>query len=249
MKSFRLKPGTRVGNYRIIRPIGRGFEGEVYCVREIPTGAKRAIKIYPEDHPDTIRDLVFRARLLERLACTGATVRYYHLGREFLDGRFLPVLYQVLELVEGAQLPIYLRRITGTKRRRTARALALILAITSHIGRVHRLGIALGDFDTGENILVRNRSGQPVFCDALFGANGRPNQDYGNDLRELREVCLLILYRTRTTELKRLVLPLINRYLRLRPRRDLVSQLAGELEKRFAVLTRMSARSRATSAR
>jgi hypothetical protein len=49
VKSLYLNKGTRIGNYEIIEAIGRGCEGEVYKVKEIPTDAVRAMKIYQMD--------------------------------------------------------------------------------------------------------------------------------------------------------------------------------------------------------
>jgi hypothetical protein len=40
VKSLRLKPGTRVDRYKIVETLGRGWEGEVYAVEEVPTTAK-----------------------------------------------------------------------------------------------------------------------------------------------------------------------------------------------------------------
>jgi serine/threonine protein kinase len=249
VNSFRIKPGTLIGNYRISYHLGRGFEGEVYAAQELGTGVKRAIKFHSEDHPDTTKYLALRARLLERLTSTGAVVQYCHSGREFLGGRFVPAVYHVLELVEGEELRAYLGKITGTKQQRTARALVLILGIASHIARVHRLGLALGDFESGQNILVRKSNGQPVFCDALFNYPSRANRDYRNDLQELRDLCVLILRRTRAPELRRLVLPVINRYLRHKPRRDVMRRVSRELEERSAGMSGKSTRYRVTSAR
>jgi serine/threonine protein kinase len=245
--NLRLKAGTRIGNYRIGRQLGRGFEGQVYGAREIGTGVQRAIKIYPSTAYLPVGDLVLRARLMDRLAATGAVVRYHHMGSAIL-GRGAPVVYHVLESIQGADLLAYLRRITGPKQRRTARALALMLGIAGLLARVHRKGLALGDFETGENIMVL-RNGQPIFCDANFGMAGRPNRDFGNDLEEFKTACLLIMRRTRTRHLKRVVMPVLNRYLRLRPRRDLMRRVLRELEEHCAGMSGKSVRHRVASVR
>jgi hypothetical protein len=45
VKSLNLKPETRVDNYRVLGTIGRGWEGEVFEVEEVPSEARRAMKI------------------------------------------------------------------------------------------------------------------------------------------------------------------------------------------------------------
>ena len=43
-----LSPGTRVGPYEILAPIGAGGMGEVYRSRDIKLGRDVAIKVLPE---------------------------------------------------------------------------------------------------------------------------------------------------------------------------------------------------------
>ena len=70
IKSFSLKPNTRIGNYRIIENIGRGWEGEVYKVVEVPTDAVRALKLFRTDELDSIRHLVHIAWYYEQVRTT-----------------------------------------------------------------------------------------------------------------------------------------------------------------------------------
>ena len=47
VKRFDFSPGRRVaGKYEIERPLGSGYEGEVYAIVERSTGIRRAAKFY-----------------------------------------------------------------------------------------------------------------------------------------------------------------------------------------------------------
>ena len=47
VKRFDFAPGRRVaGKYEIERPLGSGYEGEVYAIVERSTGIRRAAKFY-----------------------------------------------------------------------------------------------------------------------------------------------------------------------------------------------------------
>lgn len=103
VKSLRLAKGTRVGNYRIVKPLGRGWEGEVYAVEEVPTDAKRAMKLIGCDNVETARDVIHTAWFFEQLAPTGSVARYYHMGQWFL-GDDEGLFYLVFEHLEGSIL-------------------------------------------------------------------------------------------------------------------------------------------------
>ncbi len=44
-----LSPGTRLGTYEVVEPIGKGGMGEVYRARDTTLGRDVAIKVLPED--------------------------------------------------------------------------------------------------------------------------------------------------------------------------------------------------------
>ncbi len=196
--SLKLAPGTRIGNYQVEQRIGRGWEGEVYEVREVPTEAPRAMKIMPFDPPldpaddrRTVRDYVHYAWFFEQLAATGSVARYYSMFHHFLmEGsagyRDNGVFCFVFERILGGTLTDYVRRNT---KRPGYDPTTLSQRIASRIAGVHREGYALGDMN-GENILIRDRDGSPdpVFCDCDPGVADKPNRDFEGDIGEFRGI-------------------------------------------------------------
>src|SRR5262249_61749377 len=55
--AMQLAPGTRLGPYEIVAPLGQGGMGEVYRARDPRLGREIAIKVLPQDlaaHPDRL---------------------------------------------------------------------------------------------------------------------------------------------------------------------------------------------------
>jgi TolB-like protein/tetratricopeptide (TPR) repeat protein len=101
-----LAPGSRVGPYEVISPLGAGGMGEVYRARDTALGREVALKTVPDEvarSPERLARLRREARVLASLNHPGiATVH----GLETSDdGR--PVL--AMELVEGETLSQRLR--------------------------------------------------------------------------------------------------------------------------------------------
>src|SRR5512132_928351 len=95
-----LAPGTRVGPYEIVAPLGAGGMGEVYRARDTRLGREVAIKVLPEAFASDAE----RLARFEREARVLASVNHPGIaaicGLEEARGtRFL-----VLELVEGETL-------------------------------------------------------------------------------------------------------------------------------------------------
>lgn len=103
IRSFDLQPGTRIGNYRVITNIGRGWEGEVYKVTEVPTGAVRALKLFRTDELDSIRHFLHFAWYYEQVRCTCHFPIYYHYGQWFFDDDN-GCWYLILEFISGRPL-------------------------------------------------------------------------------------------------------------------------------------------------
>ncbi len=101
-----LEPGTRVGPYQVLSPLGAGGMGEVYRARDTVLGRHVALKTLPEElarHPQRLTRLKREARILASLNHPGIATLY---GVEEHDGT--PVL--AMEVVEGETLSERLHR-------------------------------------------------------------------------------------------------------------------------------------------
>ena len=64
-----MTPGTHVGGYEILAPIGKGGMGEVYRARDTKLDREVAIKVLPEalaQHPDRLARFEPEARFWQR---------------------------------------------------------------------------------------------------------------------------------------------------------------------------------------
>ena len=185
VKSFDLQRGTRVAQYEILSKLGRGWEGEVYTVQEVPTEALRAMKIVRHSPRESVRDRVHTAWYFEQLAPTGTVARYYHMGHWFFtddEG----VFYFVFEHLPGENLRAWLDKRRG--RLSARKALETTVAVVKAISRVHEAGFAVGDFGTGENLIVLDHGSVVKICDCNPGRADHPNIDFRNDVKEFRRL-------------------------------------------------------------
>jgi serine/threonine-protein kinase len=101
-----LQPGTRLGPYEIIGPLGAGGMGEVYRARDTRLGREVAIKGLPEafaKHPEPLARFEGEARVL-------ASLNHPNIASIFGLEESAGTLYLVLELVEGETLAARLAR-------------------------------------------------------------------------------------------------------------------------------------------
>jgi eukaryotic-like serine/threonine-protein kinase len=95
-----LSPGTRIGAYEIVSPLGAGGMGEVYRALDTALGRHIAIKILPAtfaNDPD-------RLARFEREAKTLAALNHPHIAQIYGFEKSAGVNALVMELVEGATL-------------------------------------------------------------------------------------------------------------------------------------------------
>jgi eukaryotic-like serine/threonine-protein kinase len=131
-----LAPGTRVGGYEIVSPLGQGGMGEVFRARDTRLGRSVALKVLPESFmadPGRVARFYREAQML-------ASLNHPHIaqihGLEDEQG----VRFLVLELVEGETLA---RRLMAgalplTEALRVARQIADALETAHEKGIVHR---------------------------------------------------------------------------------------------------------------
>jgi eukaryotic-like serine/threonine-protein kinase len=131
-----MSPGTRLGPYAVVAPLGAGGMGEVYRATDTRLGREVAVKVLPRDvahDPDRLARFEREARLLASLNHSNIAAIY---GIEQTDG--LPFL--AMELVEGEDLAARLARgpVPLDEALPIARQIAQALEAAHDKGIVHR---------------------------------------------------------------------------------------------------------------
>jgi eukaryotic-like serine/threonine-protein kinase len=153
-----LAPGTRLGPYEIVGPIGAGGMGEVYKARDTRLERTVAVKVLP---PTVADDPEFKARL-EREARSISALNHPHICTLFDVGEgTVPVRevglstqtvsYLVMEFLEGETLADRLRK--GPLP--VDQAIDLASQIADALDKAHRQGIVHRDLKPANVFLVR----------------------------------------------------------------------------------------------
>jgi len=143
-----LAPGTKLGPYEIVAPLGAGGMGEVYRARDSRLGRDVAIKVLPE-HLSAQPEI--RARF-EREARTVSGLNHPNICTLFDVGREGETDFLVMELIEGDTLADRLKQGPLT----TAELLRLGTQIADALDRAHRAGVVHRDLKPGNVMLARN---------------------------------------------------------------------------------------------
>ena len=101
-----LSPGTKLGPYEILSPLGAGGTGEVYRARDTRLDRIVAVKILPT-HLSS--DSEFKQRF-EREARTVSSLNHPHICQLFDVGREGGTDYLVMEFLDGETLAERVRR-------------------------------------------------------------------------------------------------------------------------------------------
>ncbi len=131
-----LEPGTRLGPYEVLAPLGAGGMGEVYRARDTRLGREVALKVVAARHgedPDALRRFAREAKIAARLT-------HPNVCTLFDTGSEGEVAYFVMELLEGETLTARIARgpIGEEEARRIAADVARGLARAHELGFVHR---------------------------------------------------------------------------------------------------------------
>ncbi|HEX6791223.1 MAG TPA: protein kinase [Candidatus Krumholzibacteria bacterium] len=159
---MQLTPGTRLGPYEIVAPLGAGGMGEVYRARDTRLGRDVAVKVLPQ-HLSTNSEV--RARF-EREARTVSSLNHPHICTLFDIGREGDTDYLVMELVDGETLAARLSR--GPLP--TADVIRIGTQIADALERAHRAGVVHRDLKPG-NVMV-TKSGAKLMDFGLARGTG-----------------------------------------------------------------------------
>ena len=142
-----IDPGTRLGPYDVVAPIGAGGMGEVYRAHDARLDREVAIKVLPASYsadPDRLRRFEQEARAAGRLNHPNV-MAIYDIGTH--EG----APYVVVELLEGATL----REKLATGAIPTRKAVDYALQIARGLGAAHEKGIVHRDLKP-ENVFITN---------------------------------------------------------------------------------------------
>ncbi len=157
-----LSPGTRLGPYEIVAPLGAGGMGEVYRARDTRLGRDVAIKVLPS-HLSATPEI--RARF-EREARTISQLNHPSICVLHDIGHHDGVDYLVMELIEGETLAQRLQR--GPLP--TTDVLRLGSQIADALDRAHRNGVVHRDLKPGNVMLTKSGAKLMDFGLARAGA-------------------------------------------------------------------------------
>jgi Tol biopolymer transport system component len=142
-----LAPGTRLGPYKIIAPLGSGGMGEVYRAHDSRLGRDVAIKVLA---PHLAATPEVRARF-EREARTVSQLNHPHICTLHDVGHQDGTDYLVMELLEGETLAHRLEK--GALP--VAEVLSLGTQIADALDRAHRAGVVHRDLKPGNVMLTK----------------------------------------------------------------------------------------------
>jgi tRNA A-37 threonylcarbamoyl transferase component Bud32 len=154
VRPFDFAPGRKIaGKYEIERPLGSGWEGEVYAIVERTTGIRRAAKFYYPNRDPMGKSAIAYARKLDALRHCPILMQYHH--QEIVYVRKRKVTIVISELVEGQKLSEFLHK-QRNHALRTFEALHVLYALARGIAPIHARGEYHGDIHD-DNIMIRRQ--------------------------------------------------------------------------------------------
>ncbi len=152
--AFDFEPGDLLADkYRVIEKLGRGWEGEVYLVREKSTGIERSAKLFFPQRNVGNRKVRFFAKKLHKLRSCPILIQYH--TQEQIDYEGAAVTLLVSDFIEGELLADFVKRQPG-RRLGFFQGLHLLHGLAAGMEQLHGLGDYHGDLHD-ENIIIRRR--------------------------------------------------------------------------------------------
>lgn len=149
---FNLVPGRILARkYEVVSMLGKGWEGEVYLLRELSTGIERTAKLFFPARNKNDAAVKFYAKKLHKLRHCRIIIQYSN--QEVIQFRRQPVTALVSEFVDGEILGLFLQRQPG-KRLSAFQAVHLLHALASGMESIHAMGEYHGDLHS-DNVIVQ----------------------------------------------------------------------------------------------
>jgi serine/threonine protein kinase len=146
----RLRPGTKVQHYELIRELGRGGMGSVFLARDLKLGRRVAIKFLSARSPEFTERFLVEARATAR--CNHENIVVIH---EFNLHEGQP--FMVLEYLEGESL----RSVMAGRRLSPFRAVEILVPVVRALQRAHEHEIVHRDLKP-DNVFVLSSGGIKV---------------------------------------------------------------------------------------
>jgi serine/threonine protein kinase/tetratricopeptide (TPR) repeat protein len=149
-----LSPGSRLGPYEILAPLGAGGMGEVYHARDTRLGREVAVKVLPAGlaaDPDRVRRFADEARAASALNHP-SILTIHDVGEADVPAGVRPVFYMVSELLEGESLRA--RLASGPLPPR--KAIEYAVEIARGLAAAHEKGIVHRDLKPENLFLTRD---------------------------------------------------------------------------------------------
>ncbi|MEM7247759.1 MAG: WD40 repeat domain-containing serine/threonine protein kinase [Acidobacteriota bacterium] len=147
-----LEPGRRLGEFRLLRELGRGGMGIVFEAVQEPLERHVALKVLSGGA--TLDERLVRRFLAEAKAA--ASLEHPHLVRVLTSGRSEGVLYHAMELIEGGSVEDEIR--SGPLE--VDRALQLTIETARALHHVHEAGLIHRDVKPGNILIDRKGRGR-----------------------------------------------------------------------------------------
>ncbi|MCG6870804.1 MAG: protein kinase [Gammaproteobacteria bacterium] len=180
---FGLKTGERIGDkYTVLGLLGRGWEGEVYGIRENRTGIERAAKLFfPHRNPRN-RAAIRYAKKLHRLRHCPILVQFH--TQEDISFHGFPVNMLVSEYVQGDPLSVFLARQPG-RRLSPFAALHLLYALARGVEPIHHARDYHGDIHQDNLMIQRYGIGFDIKLLDLYQWSGPVQENIREDVCDM----------------------------------------------------------------
>jgi len=164
-----IAPGSRLGPYEILAPLGAGGMGEVWRARDTRLAREVAIKVLPAELSTDAE----RLRRFEREARAASALSHPNIVTIYEVGREDSVSFIVMELVEGKTLRALMAEGPPPPRR----LLSVASQVAEGLTRAHEAGIVHRDLKP-ENVMV-TRDGLVKILDFGLAKLTNPEHDSG----------------------------------------------------------------------